>query len=123
MKVEKLNQAVEILKEDLGNGLLATDIFGSRDGQSIAGWNSQPAASALFSQITKMMNKALKDAGFPSLNQYYLLNLEGGKVVLIINMEDYQWGVLMDSEKVPLGVLLSVAMPKAIKAFKEALAA
>ncbi len=122
MKLEKLNNAIEVLKEDLGNGLLATDIFGSKDGQPIAGWNSQPAASALFSQITKMMNKALKDAGFPALNQYYLLNLEGNKVVLVIYMKDYQWGVLMDSEKVPLGMLLNVAMPKALRAFKEAMA-
>jgi CheY-like chemotaxis protein len=121
MKLEKLNEAIEVLKDDLGNGLLATDIFSSKDGQPIAGWNSQPAASALFSQITKMMNKALKDAGFPSLNQYYLLNLEGNKVVLVMYMNEFQWGVLMDSEKVPLGMLINVAMPKALKTFREAM--
>jgi len=121
MKLEQLNQAIETLKDDLGNGLLATDIFSSKDGQPIAGWNSNPAASALFSQITKMMYKALNDAGFPSLGQYYLLNLEGNKVVLVMYMNEFQWGVLMDSDKVPLGMLINVAMPKALKTFREAM--
>ncbi len=123
MKKEKLDQAIEVLKEDLGNGLVSTNIWPAKDGTTIAGWNDQPAASALFAQMTKMMNKALADAGFPALDQYYLVHLKENKLVLIINLKEYQWGILMDSEKVPLGMLLSVAMPKAIKAFEEALKA
>ena len=52
MNVQALNNAVDSLKADLGAGLLATDIFTSADGQTIAGYNYQPNAAALFCQIT-----------------------------------------------------------------------
>ena len=121
MNVQKLNAAVEILKEDLGDALLATDIFGSADGQSIAGYNPQPKASALFSQLTAYLTKALEGAGFPGLGRYYLLNLAGDKMVIDIPLGDFQWGMLIDSKKGQLGLLLNVVLPKVIDAFEEAI--
>ena len=69
MNVQKLNNSIETLKENLGGALLATDIWASADMQSIAGWNSNPAATALFGQIITSTNKALKESGFPILGK------------------------------------------------------
>ncbi len=122
MNVKKLNEAIEVLKEDLGNALLACDIWLTGTGQSIAGYNSNPQATALFERVTEFMTKALKGAGFPGLKDYYLLDLEGDNVVVVMQLKNnYQWGMLVDGKKVQLGLLLNIALPNARRAFEEAL--
>lgn len=122
MNVKKLNQAIEVQKENMGEGLLATDIYGSEDGQSLVGWNSNPQACALFNRITNYMKEAIDGAGFPPLNRYYILDLADDKLVIVIILGDFQWGMLVDRTKIQLGLLLNVAMPKMIVAFEEAMA-
>jgi len=121
MDVEKLNACIEIPKSQLGEGLLATDIFGAADGQSLAGFNPQPAASALFNKLSDFMIEALDSAGFPPMGRYYTLSLEDNKMVIVILFGDYRWGMLIDGKKAQLGLLLNVVMPKMIKTFEEAL--
>ncbi|MBN2346054.1 MAG: response regulator [Candidatus Aminicenantes bacterium] len=121
MNVQKLKQSIETLKENLGGGLLATDIFGSADMQSIAGFNSNPAACALFGQIILSTNRALKESGFPILGRYCLFDLVDGKMVVLIPMGDYIWGMLIDGKQAQLGLLLNIALPKAIAAFEDAI--
>jgi CheY-like chemotaxis protein len=121
MNVQKLNKAIEVLKESLGGALMATDIWGSADMQSIAGFNSQPAATALFGQIIVSTNRALKDSGFPILGKYCVFDLVDGKMVVLIPMGDYAWGMLVDGKKAQLGLLLNVALPRAIAAFEDAI--
>ncbi|MCK4836832.1 MAG: response regulator [Candidatus Aminicenantes bacterium] len=121
MNVKKLNEAIEVLKENMGEGLLATDIFDTADGQSIIGWNSNPQACALFNRITNYMNEALDGAGFPALGRYYIMDLAGGKMVVVIALGEYQWGMLVDRAKVQLGLLLNIVMPKIIDGFEQAM--
>ncbi len=121
MDVQKLNEAIEIEKRDLGEGLLATDIFSSSDGQSVAGYNTNPQACALFNKITGDLSDSLVGSGFPGLGRYYILDLVDGKMVVVIPLGDYQWGMLIDTKKVQLGLLLNVVMPKMINAFEEAI--
>ncbi|MGE5343124.1 MAG: response regulator [Candidatus Omnitrophota bacterium] len=120
MNIKKLQDAIRVFKEDLGEGLLASDIYSNSDCQSIAGYNSQPKACALFGRITMHMNKTLKETGFPQLGQYYIVDLADKKRVLVMPLGDYQWGSLIDGST-PLGMVLNVALPKAIDAFEEAI--
>ena len=121
MNVQKLNKSIETLKENLGGALLASDIFGSVDMQSVAGFNSNPAACALFGQIISSTNTALKESGFPILGKYCLFDLVDAKMVALIPMGDFIWGMLIDSKKAQLGLLLNIALPKAIAAFEDAI--
>ena len=124
MNVKKLKESVAILKDDLDGALMATDIWLTGTGQSIAGYNTNPQATALFERVTEFMNKALSGAGFPGLNKYYMLELEGNATVLVLQFDaGYQWGILVDSSKVQLGLLLNIAVPNARRAFLEALEA
>ncbi|KQC12483.1 MAG: hypothetical protein APR63_10960 [Desulfuromonas sp. SDB] len=123
MNVQLLQDSVEVLKTNLGGGLLATDIFSTNDYQSVAGWNSNPTACVLFGQIATSMDKSLKDSGFPGLGKYFLLHLVDEKMVIVIPMGNYMWGMLIDGKRVALGLVLNVALPKAISAFEEALIA
>ncbi len=49
-----------------------------------------------------------------------MLNLANNAIVLVLHFEGYQWGMLVDSSKVQLGLLLNIAIPNARKAFEEA---
>lgn len=121
MDVKKLNKAVDVLKEDLGESLIGCDIWPTGTGQSIAGYNSQPKATALFEQVTEYMKKTLSGAGFPGLNKYYMLDLEADSLVIVLQFEKHQWGILVNEQKVQLGLLLNIAIPNAREAFEEAL--
>ena len=121
MNVSKLNKSIETLKDSLGGALLAVDIFGTADMQSVAGFNSNPAACALFGQIIVSTNMALKDSGFPILGKYCLFDLVDAKMVVLIPMGDFVWGMLIDGKKAQLGLLLNIALPKAIAAFEDAI--
>jgi hypothetical protein len=122
MDVQKLKNAIEILRSAEDGGLIACDIWPTGMGQSIAGYNSQPKASALFEKMTEYLTKTLDGAGFPKLNKYYMLDLDGENLVIVLQFkEGYQWGMLVDNSKVNLGMLLHVAIPNARKAFLEAL--
>lgn len=122
MDIKKLQESLKTLKEDLGDGLLASDIYANADGQSIAGYNSNPKACALFNRMTYQMNRSLKESGFPNIGKYYMMDLVDKKRVVVMPMGDYQWGMLLDSS-VALGLLLNVAFPKAIDNFEQALTA
>lgn len=120
MNVNILNAAVDELKEGLRTSLLATDIWSTEDGMSIAGFNPQPGACALFNRITTDMNEALNGSGFPALGRYYLLDLVDGNKVFVIPMDKYQWGILVDGNA-QIGLILNVLLPKMVDKFEEAL--
>ena len=122
MNVQKLNNAIEILKEDLGGALLGTDIYGTSDRQSVAGFNSNPKACALLGELVKQTAESFENSGFPPLGRFLLYDLVDGKIAVAIPLGDYQWGMLLDGTKAPLGLLLNVVLPKAIDAFEDAMA-
>jgi hypothetical protein len=122
MNVSKLHDAVDYLKDALRGNLVATDIFGIEDGQSIAGYNTQPAAAALFAQMTKDLNSSLKDGGFPTLGKYYLVDLVNDHKIIVVPMGKYAWGVLA-SKDAQIGLITNVVLPKMIDRFEEALMA
>ncbi len=122
MNVKKLQNSTKVLKDDLGDALMATDIWASADGQPMVGINSQPQACALFNRITNYLGEALKASSFPTLGRWYFIDLTDNHLVVVIPMGDYQWGMLLDTRKVQLGLLLNIVLPKVVDAFEEALA-
>ncbi len=122
MNAKKLKEAVNVLNESLDGALMATDIWGSGTGTAIAGYNQNPQATALFDKVTDYMRKALKGAGFPDIKDYYLLEMENNAMVVVLQFKEqgFQWGILVDSNKVNLGMLLNISVPAARKAFLEA---
>ncbi len=122
MKLAKVEAILNNLKEELGSGLITTDIWAATDGQAIAGVNSQPAADALFNELWDYMQKVLEGSKFPTLNRYIYLDLTDNKAVLILSYGAYRQGLLIDSEKVKMGVLLNVYVPKLLEELPPALA-
>lgn len=121
MNIKKLQKAVDVLRENLGEGLMATDIWVVSDGTSIVGLNSQPEATAMFNQMADYLAKTLEGSGFPKLGKYFMVDLVGEKFVVVLPLGDFRWGMLIDRTKVQLGLVLSIAIPRAIAVFEEAI--
>lgn len=115
-----LENAVQDLRSVLRDGLVATDIWDRSDGLSLAGFNQQPVAVALFTRITTELESSLADSNFPPLARYYLLDMEGNHTVAVINHGQLLQGVLVDNKRANLGILISVAIPRMIDAINKA---
>ena len=121
INIEKLEAALQELKGTLKDGLISTDIWDRASGLSLAGIESQPAAVALFTEVTNNLTDTLSESGFPGLNRYYFMELDGDHIIMVIRHgDDLLHGILMNSKKVNLGILLSVAVPKAIASVEKA---
>lgn len=119
---QKLSSLIDRTKEELGDALISAQIWSISQGEVFAGYNQQPEVGDLFSQITVYLNEALSTAEFPQLGKYYVLNLEGKKISVTIPKGDFVCGMLIDSKKTPLGLLLKVVLPGLIASFEEAIA-
>jgi hypothetical protein len=122
MDIKKLNHAIEYLKDQMGKGLINTDIWTTADGQSVASYQSQPKAVALFNRLTQYMVDALhqSEESFVELGRYYLIDLIGNHMVICVYMGEYQWGLMFDKKEVQLGLVLNFVIPKIIDIFEEA---
>ncbi len=112
---ERLESVIADLRELLGDGLLATDIWDRSTGLSLASYASHPAVSALLNQLTTETVEALRRAGLPGLNRYYMLDLERDTtVVVILHDTDILQALLVRPATENRGVLFAMAMPAAI---------
>ena len=82
MNIEQLEQVIVDCRTTLREGLLATDIFERKSGLSLAGFNTQPVAVALFTQVTEYLETTLRESAFPALDKYFLLDMQHGHVVV-----------------------------------------
>lgn len=111
-----LELAVQDLRNILRDGLVATDIWDRTAGLSLAGFNAQPVAVALFTRITEELETSLTDSNFPPLSRYYLLDMEGNHTAAVLNHGNLLQGMLVDNKRANLGILISVAIPRMIEA-------
>ncbi len=118
--LEALQECINFAKEELGEGLVSSDIYSDDGLPVVEGHNSNPKASALFANITDYIRKAVISSNFPNLGDYYMVNLEDDRLVIILLTEHFQWKMLIDHRKIKLGYLFSIFFPEAIRRFKEA---
>lgn len=121
MDVKKLGNCIKMIREDLGEGVLAVEIFSAKGGQGLVSHNGNPAACAMFARVTENIQTSLAASGFPDLGRYYIMDLADNKLVVVVPLGDYQMGMLVDKNQVMMGMLMSIVIPKAVDAFEEAL--
>ncbi|MEN8223603.1 MAG: response regulator [Acidobacteriota bacterium] len=117
----KLNNSFEKLIKDLGSGLLVTEICNIKDSRSVSEFSANYKSIA-FSEFSNNLQKAIKKANLPEVGDYYMLSIKGDKLMIVLMLEDYQWGLLIDEQKVKLGYLLNVVLPELKNAYISACA-
>ena len=120
MNAPKIKNCVEVLQKDLGESLLSTDIWGS-DGLSFATHNPKPATTALFEELTKNLKGYLERSDLSSLGNYYLVSLDNDQTFVVLSTEELRWGILIDDNKLSLGLLFGIAIPNALRNLQAAI--
>ena len=114
IKPETVKEIIDTLREDLGEGLVATDIWSATEVKPLVrnrDLKSSPRSIALFDQVTRKLDKTLKGAEFPGIGSYYLINLANSQMVVVLVLETYRQYILIDLSKTTMGILMSVAIP------------
>ncbi len=120
INVQGLQEVFERFKEDMGPGLLASDIFDKGNLVPLIGHNSNPVACALFGKIYHFIHEAAREAGFPPMHRYFLIDMQDNKAVIVVDLHrDYLLGMLVDFTKVQIGIVINVVIPKIIREFNE----
>ena len=119
--LENLQNCVHFAQDELGSGLIATDIYSSEGLPVVDGYNSNEKATALFANITEHIRKAVNNSDMSNLGDYYIINLQQGTLDIVIVGDNFQWKLLINTDKIKLGYLFSIFLPEAIRRFKEAL--
>jgi hypothetical protein len=78
---------------------------------------------ALFNQVTNQLAGALANSEeeYVELGRYYIIDLVGDHMVIVLYLGDFQWGILFNKKEVQLGMLLNVVIPNVIDIFEEAI--
>jgi len=119
--LENLQNCIYFAKEELGEGLITTDIYSTEGLPVVDGYNSNEKATALFANITEHIRKAVNNSTMSNLGDYYIINLQQGTLDVVIVGDNFQWKLLINTNKIKLGYLFSIFLPEAIKRFREAL--
>jgi hypothetical protein len=112
MDKDNLSGLIENVKFELGESLIACDIWERGVGISIAGYNSQPTATALFDHVTEYLDKTLMDSDFDLLSEYYILKLKNNSIVLILLFKKYTFGFLLDGSKINMNYIFTNLVDK-----------
>jgi len=121
INVKKLNTAIDELKQDLGDALIAANIYHKDSAQYICEFNSQSRSIPFFNQLTKDINITLNNSKLYFLSNYYMLDLKEDLMMIVLLLEDYRCEMILNSNKINLGLLHSIAIPKVKEAFTDAL--
>jgi hypothetical protein len=109
------------LKDNLDDGLIATSLCNQEDGIAIAEYNSSLDATLAYNDIVNYTIKKFRDHNVPNINKYMIFNLENDKTLIIIPLDIYRWTILVDDNKIKLGVLLKIVIPQVREKFKSVL--
>jgi len=113
IEMDRLEAATQELKATLKEGLITTDIWDRHTGLTLMGINSNPTAVALLTEIVSQINSHLEASGFPVLSRYFFAELKDHQAIMVIpHGDDLLQGILLDTAKTNLGILLAVALPK-----------
>lgn len=121
MNISKLKTAMDNLKKNAGDALVVSSIIGYKDGQTLLHYNSDPKTDALIAKMSEYCVQVFAKAGFPPVEDYYMIDLENDMVAVVLLFDDYCWVISVDKHKLQIGMLLNVLLPDTIAEFKACL--
>lgn len=122
LNVDKLAPVVEDMRSVLRRALLATDIWESDRGVSLAAYNGQPEAVAVLTRAMGDLSRRVIAGGLPDI-RYALMHVGEYLVITIRHSAGVLQGIILDARQVNLGTLFSIVMPRVIDGVDQARAA
>ncbi|WP_298284559.1 hypothetical protein [Acidocella sp.] len=115
--IARLEAAMAQAQTVLKGALLVGSIWDQSTGLPLVGYNSNPVAAALLAQLIQMLDQHLATSGFPALDRFLFLQFQAGKAGLaVLHPHNLVQGLLIDTTKTNVGVIMSVLLPRLLKA-------
>lgn len=119
--IAQLEKHMEDLRALLRDGLVAAEVWDRATALGLAAYNSNPQGVALFNRLTADIEGVLKDSNFSGLGRYYMIDLKDNHILVIVcHGADLLEGLVLDAQKANLGIVLSMAVPRALDAVAKA---
>ncbi len=119
MNANKFKIGIRELKDILKDGLLSTVIFDKDSEEIMAEYHYiKDSVKVYNSVINKTLNTFRKNK-LSNIDKYMLLHLEDNQILIILPISKYRWIILIDNNKVKLGVLLNIIIPRLRDKFQD----
>jgi hypothetical protein len=115
---QEINLSLNNLKKVLATSLLAT-YFWDPEGKEIIGYSILPKESKIFNQISTRLKQTLENQDYPTIGKHYILDMIDNFLIALIPMNNYHWGLLIDTNKIQFKTLINTILPDAIKSFEK----
>lgn len=119
MDIKGINALIDNLRNDLEDGLIFTEISSFKVGSSLAGYNMNSKFGTLINKYTKYMIEMVNKVGIGNTCEYYAVDLSRNTTLFVIIFDEYCWPMLVNNQKVPLGMMVSAVLPECIAAFEK----
>jgi len=120
MDIKGINKLMDDLKDNLGDGLLMSDISSFKIGSSVASYNANPKTAALVNKFSKYLLDMIVKIGVGDSCDYYAVDVKGGMMMYVILANDYCWSILVDTKQVSSGMVIVGVLPDCIDGLKKA---
>lgn len=120
MDIKGINKLMDDLKDNLGDGLLMSDISSFKIGSSVASHNANPKTAALVNKFSKYLLDMIVKIGVGDSCEYYAVEVKGGMMMYVLLANDYCWSILVDTKQVPNGMVIVGVLPDCIEGLKKA---
>ena len=118
---EVLKDAIDAIKNDLGDGLMSIDFFMAEKAESLAGDHSDPEIFELINRLMEFITVELESSGQAGIGRYYIMELADGNIAVTILHGEYRCRLVVREEKIDPGHLIKDIIPMIIDSLDEAL--
>jgi molybdopterin-guanine dinucleotide biosynthesis protein A len=113
VNISLMERTLAELRAQLKDALLVSTVWDHETGLPLVGYNSNPVATALLTNVLITTNRLLVGADMPAINRYFVAELQHNRTGLIVRHgRALLHGILVDTAKTNLGVLMSIVLPK-----------
>ncbi|NJK45381.1 MAG: hypothetical protein HC933_14925 [Pleurocapsa sp. SU_196_0] len=115
MNADIISDAIAQIRTMIGEGLISTGMTGP-EGLVIVGYNYDEGSSGFSIMLTNFVRNALTTSGFAPLGRFHMGRLANNALGIIFVEHDYCWSMTLDLNKVNLGIIMNIVVPRALKA-------
>lgn len=121
VKLDALESGIEATRIALRDGILSINVWDKDTGLTLIDWQGNATAVALLTQLSMEISDSLEGSELPQLKDYYYIDLDQNQALVVMDHgQSLMEGWLLDSTKTNPGILLGMAIPRAINNAKAA---
>lgn len=119
--IDKLNECATKTHKTMRTSLISMALWDRENAIPLAGYNPSFEGAALFNRVINDLERNLNGAGYPELQDWFMVDLDGDNIVIVLRESpEFMCGILIDGKSTNFGLLLNVVFPMVETMMREA---